>query len=377
MQISSDFDSGNIEIIDASNPQQVVLAIRPDLNSAHFQWFHFKVDGLQPGQRYGFSLNNAGQSSYKDAWSGYNAVASYDQRNWFRVPSRFADGALNFDIEPEHGQIWFAYFEPYSRERHTQLIADAQHLSGAEVFACGKSIEGRDIELLRISRNPQAQRKIWVIAQQHPGEHMAEWFMQGMIERLQLRDDVELNALLEQADLYLVPNMNPDGALRGHLRTNVAGCDLNRAWQSASEAESPEVYFVQQQMRAVGVDLFLDIHGDEEIPHVFTAGCEGNPGYSPRLERLENQFRQLLIDNGAEFQTTFGYTPDQFGQANTTLACNAVGMEFDCLAFTIEMPFKDHDDRPNPHTGWNGARSMQLAKDVLSVVAAMVGQLRE
>ena len=200
--------------------------------------------------------------------------------------------------------------------------------------------------------------------------------MQGLLERLQLRDDAELNALLEQADLYLVPNMNPDGAFRGHLRTNVAGCDLNRAWQSASEAESPEVYFVQQQMRAVGVDLFLDIHGDEEIPHVFTAGCEGNLGYSPRLERLENQFRQLLIDHGAEFQTTFGYTPDQFGQANTTLACNAVGMEFDCLAFTIEMPFKDHDDRPNPHTGWNGARSMQLGKDVLSVAAAMVGDLR-
>lgn len=377
MQISSNFDSGNIEVIDASNPQQVQLAIRPDLNSGHFQWFHFKVEGLQPGQRYGFSLGNAGQSSYPNAWSGYHAVASYDQRDWFRVPSRFAEGALSFDIEPQHGQIWFAYFEPYSRERHSQLIEDAQRLAGAELFATGKSIEGRPIELLRISRNPQAQHKIWLIAQQHPGEHMAEWFIQGLLERLQLRDDAELNNLLEQADLYLVPNMNPDGAFRGHLRTNVAGCDLNRAWQSASETDSPEVYFVQQQMRAVGVDLFLDIHGDEEIPHVFVAGCEGNPGYSPRLQRLENQFKQLLIDNGAEFQTAFGYTPDQFGQANTSLACNAVGMEFDCLAFTIEMPFKDHDDRPNPHTGWSGARSMQLGKDVLSVAAAMVGQLRE
>lgn len=376
MQISSNFDSGNIEVIDASNPQQVQLAIRPDLNSGHFQWFHFKVEGLQPGQRYGFSLGNAGQSSYPNAWSGYHAVASYDQRDWFRVPSRFAGGALSFDIEPQHGQIWFAYFEPYSRERHSQLIEDAQRLAGAELFATGKSIEGRPIELLRISRNPQAQRKIWLIAQQHPGEHMAEWFMQGLLERLQRRDDAELNALLEKADLYLVPNMNPDGAFRGHLRTNVAGRDLNRAWQSANEADSPEVYFVQQQMRAVGVDLFLDIHGDEEIPHVFVAGCEGNPGYSPRLQRLENQFEQLLIDNGAEFQTAFGYTPDQFGQANTSLACNAVGMEFDCLAFTIEMPFKDHDDRPNPHTGWSGARSMRLGKDVLSVAAAMVDELR-
>lgn len=377
MQISCDFDSGNIEVIDTSNLQRVLLAIRPDLNSAHFQWFHFKADGLQPGQRYGFSLVNAGQSSYKQAWEGYHAVASYDQRTWFRVPSRFAEGALNFDIEPQQAQIWFAYFEPYSRARHEQLIADAQRLAGAELWATGRSIEGRAIELLRISRNPQASRKIWLIAQQHPGEHMAEWFMEGLIERLQQADDAEFSALLEQADLYIVPNMNPDGAYRGHLRTNYAGRDLNRAWQSASEADSPEVYFVQQQMRAVGVDLFLDIHGDEEIPHVFVAGCEGNPGYNMRLQSLEEQFKRLLIEQGAEFQTAFGYPRDEPGQANTTLACNAVGLEFDCLAFTIEMPFKDHDDRPNPHTGWSGERSKGLGKDVLSVLAAMVGQLRE
>lgn len=377
MQISSNFDSGNIEVIDASDPQQVQLAIRRDLSSNHFQWFHFKAEGLQLGQQHCFSLINAGQSSYKSAWAGYHAVASYDQRKWFRVPSRYVDGALKFDITPEQAQVWFAYFEPYSRERHAQLIENAQRLSGAELLATGRSIEGRPIELLRISRNPQALRKIWVIAQQHPGEHMAEWFMEGVLERLQRSDDAELNGLLQQADLYLVPNMNPDGAVRGHLRTNFAGRDLNRAWQSANETDSPEVYFVQQQMRAIGVDLFLDIHGDEEIPHVFAAGCEGNPGYSPRLDGLEQQFRQLLIDHGAEFQSTFGYPRNKPGQANTTLACNAVGLEFDCLAFTIEMPFKDHDDRPNPHTGWNGERSKQLGKDVLSVAAAMVGQLRD
>tara|TARA_R110000868_G_scaffold113345_6_gene304311 strand:+ start:2389 stop:3519 length:1131 start_codon:yes stop_codon:yes gene_type:complete len=376
MQISSNFDSGNIEVIDASNPQKVVLAIRPDLNSDHFQWFHFKVDGLQPGQRCGFSLNNAGQSSYKNAWAGYHTMASYDQRNWFRVPSRFEGGALNFELSTEQPQVWFAYFEPYSRARHTQLVDDAQRLAGAEIFATGRSLEGRAIELLRISRNPQASRKIWLIAQQHPGEHMAEWFMEGLLERLQQHDDTELNALLAQAELYLVPNMNPDGAFRGHLRTNLAGRDLNRAWQSASDADSPEVYFVQQQMRAVGVDLFLDIHGDEEIPHVFAAGCEGNPGFSPRLATLDKQFRDQLMAIGAEFQTAYGYPLDAPGQANTTLACNAVGLEFDCLAFTIEMPFKDHDDRPNPQTGWNGERSKQLGKDVLSAAAAMVGQLR-
>ena len=376
MKISADFDSGNIEVKDASNPRHVLLAMRPDLRSHHFQWFHFKVDGMTPGSRHDFSLVNAGQSAYAHAWTGYNAAASDDQVNWFRVPSRFDENGLHFGLEPTQSHIWFAYFEPYSRARHDALIRQAVEAAGAEVVATGKSLEGRDIPLLKVSRNPQAQRRVWIIAQQHPGEHMAEWFMEGIIERLKQRQDPELERLLDAADLYLVPNMNPDGAYRGHLRTNAAGKDLNRAWQSASEAETPEVHFVQQQMRRIGVDLFLDIHGDEEIPHVFTAGCEGNPGYTPRLAALEEEFRRRLVDMGAEFQTRYGYPRDEPGQANITLACNAVGLEFDCLSFTIEMPFKDHDDNPAPETGWNGKRSMKLGQDVLSVAAAMVHGLR-
>jgi murein tripeptide amidase MpaA len=376
MQISAHFDSGNIEVHDSSNPQHPLLKMRKDLKSSHFQWFHFKAEGLTPGTRYDFSITNAGESAYNWAWDGYNAAASYDQKTWFRVPSTYTNGTLSFGLEVEQAQIWFVYFEPYSRERHDWLIDQALFKADAELVACGKSIEGRDIQLLRISRNPHAQRKVWIIAQQHPGEHMAEWFMEGLIERLKLRDDAEMDALLSQADLYLVPNVNPDGAYRGHLRTNAAGKDLNRAWQSANEAETPEVFFVQQQMRKVGVDLFLDIHGDEEIPHVFTAACEGNPGYTARIAGLENRFRQALVAHGAEFQTQFGYPRSAPGKANMTLACNAVGEEFDCLSFTIEMPFKDHDDSPNPQTGWDGKRSKQLAKDVLSVTAGMVGELR-
>lgn len=375
MKISADFDSGNIQVIDASDPQHVLLAMRPDLNSHHFQWFHFQVDGLQPGRRYGFNLTNAGQSAYNRAWDGYQAVASYDQQDWFRVPTRFEDGQLRFELQAEHERVWFAYFEPYPRARHERLIAKALE-DGAELVASGRSLEGRDIQLLRIGGQTGAPRKLWIIAQQHPGEHMAEWFMEGLIERLQNPQDAEVVALLRESEFYLVPNMNPDGAYRGHLRTNYAGQDLNRAWQSASSERSPEVLFVLQHMQRIGVDLFLDIHGDEEIPHVFTAGCEGNPGYTPRLAALEEDFRSRLVAIGAEFQTRFGYPRDEPGQANLTLACNAVGQAFDCLSFTIEMPFKDHDDSPQPRTGWNGARSQKLGQDVLSVLAQMAATLR-
>lgn len=376
LKISADFDSGNIDVIDASNIENIQLAMRPDTRSAHFQWFHFKVDGLHTGKPHRFSLSNASQSSYSSAWTGYNAVASYDHQTWFRVPSTYDGSALNFNLTPTGQQVWFAYFEPYSRERHDWLIKQALEKAGAELIATGKSVEGRDIQLLRRGNGAEGKLKIWIIAQQHPGEHMAEWFMEGVIERLQQRDDPVLNSLLEVADLYLVPHMNPDGAFHGHLRTNANGKDLNRAWQDSTPETSPEVYFVKEQMATYGVDMFLDVHGDEEIPYVFTAACEGNPGYTPKQQQLEAHFRSRLSEITRDFQTRYGYPRARPGQANMNLACNSVGELYQCLSLTLEMPFKDNDDAPDLITGWDGKRSKQLAKDVLTTLSEMAPVLR-
>lgn len=150
-------------------------------------------------------------------------------------------------------------------------------------------MQGRDIPLLRAGDGAAGKRKLWLIAQQHPGEHMAEWFMEGVIDRLQA-NDATVQKLLEKADLYLIPNMNPDGAFLGHLRTNFKGKDLNRAWQDASVEASPEVFFAQAQMKQYGVDAFIDVHGDEEIPHVFTAACEATRGIRRDWPSWRNSF---------------------------------------------------------------------------------------
>ncbi len=112
MQIRADFDSGNIQVIDASDPRRIRLAIRPDLASQHFQWFHFKVEGMAAATEHRFTLVNAGQSAYSHAWSGYQAVASYDGERWFRVPSQYDADGLHFQLEPEESEVRFAYFSP-------------------------------------------------------------------------------------------------------------------------------------------------------------------------------------------------------------------------------------------------------------------------
>ncbi len=121
IRISTDFDSGNIQVLDAHDSHQLLLAIKPDTRSQHYQWFHFKAEGMHVGHTHTFRLSNAGKSSYPHAWSGYNAVASYDHINWFRVPSRFDGEILHISLEAREKHAWIAYFEPYSRERHDWL----------------------------------------------------------------------------------------------------------------------------------------------------------------------------------------------------------------------------------------------------------------
>ena len=47
----------------------------------------------------------------------------------------------------------------------------------------GTTLDGRDLNVVVIG-DPAAEKKIWVIARQHPGETMAEWFAEGMIDAL-------------------------------------------------------------------------------------------------------------------------------------------------------------------------------------------------
>jgi len=48
----------------------------------------------------------------------------------------------------------------------------------------GETAEGRDITLLEVSQTQGLAKNIWIIARQHPGETMAEWFVEGLLERL-------------------------------------------------------------------------------------------------------------------------------------------------------------------------------------------------
>ena len=370
MQISAKFDSGNIEVVDLSDRDDVRLRILKDVGDEHSQWFHFRVTGLEE-EPATLVIENAHTTSYPKAWNGYQAAASVDRQTWIRLPTTYEDGALVIQVPAGLQSLWLAYFAPYSRERHHDLIASAVE-EGAQHEVLGQTLDGEDLDLLTLGDGPLP---IWVIARQHPGETMAEWWMEGFLGRMLDHDDALAKRLLGLATFYVVPNMNPDGSRRGHLRCNAVGANLNREWETPTMERSPEVKLVRDRMDETGVALSLDVHGDEELPYNFIAGPEGVPSWTDEREAVRQRFERVYETVNPDFQRVEGYGRDEPGKGNMTMHTNQVAERFGALSMTLEMPFKDNADSPDPDQGWSPERAIQLGASILHPIVAVLDDL--
>jgi murein tripeptide amidase MpaA len=366
IKISSHFDAGAIDVVSAASAGAIDLNIRKDSHADIVQWFYFRLQGAQ-GEPCKIRFLNAGKAAYPAGWENYKAMCSYDRVNWFRVPTTFDGEIMTIEHTPAMDSVYYAYFEPYSWERHLELLDRAQMSESVRMLDLGSTVDGRDFNLLVIG-DPSAKKKVWVIARQHPGETMAEWFVEGMLDALLDPANPHGRQLLKESVFYVVPNMNPDGSVRGNLRTNAAGANLNREWLNPTMERSPEVFLVKQKMKETGCDLFLDVHGDEGLPYVFTAGSGALPDFTAEQGRQEKKFQEDFKIASPDFQTEHGYPDSPYTEEVLTMGSPHITYAFGCLSLTLELPFKDNANDPDDTVGWDGARSARLGAAVLQPI---------
>jgi murein tripeptide amidase MpaA len=365
IRIDSNFDSGNIEVV-AIEGTSARLAIPADHMSEFRQWFHFRVTGAA-GRELNLRIVELASSAYPEGWPGYRACVSEDRHFWARAETSYdreADGGtLTIRYTPASDVAWFAYFAPYSMERHHDLIAEAASSEGVTHRHLGVTLDGQPLDCLEMG---EGATQVWLYARQHPGESMAEWWMEGALECLTDPADPLARALRQRCRFHVVPNCNPDGSRRGHLRTNAVGSNLNREWHEPTPEKSPEVLAIRNAMDETGVDFAMDVHGDEAIPAVFLAGFEGIPSWTDGLGARFTHFRSILERRTPDFQTARGYEVAKPGAANLSMSTNQLAERFGACAMTLEMPFKDNDDLPDPVQGWSPERCKLLARDCLA-----------
>ncbi|MGD9811121.1 MAG: hypothetical protein AB7U35_07260, partial [Sphingobium sp.] len=135
------------------------------------------------------------------------------------------------------------------------------------------------------------------------------------------------------------------------------------------------VFLVRAEMDRTGVAFAMDVHGDEAIPHVFIAGFEGVPSLKQDRLELYNRYRDLLAARSPDFQTKIGYPAASPAKANLSMSTAQLAERYGAVSMTLEMPFKDNDDLPDPDHGWSPARSAQLGRDCLATLAEIVADL--
>ena len=365
IQIDSQFDSGNIEVVSIDGAS-ARLALRKDNNSDFRQWYHFRVAGAA-GRELELKITGLEESAYPGGWTNYDSVVSEDREYWGRAPSSYDKaedgGSLTIRYTPASDLAWFAYFAPYSMERHHDLIAESAASDGVSWRSLGRTLDGQPLDCLSMG---EGDMQVWLYARQHPGESMAEWWMEGALEVLTDPADPVGRKLRDLCRFHVVPNCNPDGSLRGHLRTNACGANLNREWDNPAADKAPEVLAIRNAMDDTGVDFAMDVHGDEAIAAAFLAGFEGIPSWKQEQGDGYERYRAILNRRTPDFQTEKGYSIAKPGTANLSMSTNQVAERFGAVAMTLEMPFKDNASLPDAEQGWSPERSKMLARDCLA-----------
>jgi murein tripeptide amidase MpaA len=186
VSVCSAFDGGNIEFVQfcSGDAAELQVKIRDDPftefeQKQHKQWFYFRASGFRQfdastERQFKFAIVNAGQCSYSKGWEGYNTCASYDRKTWFRVPTQYDSekGHLQWTMAVASNQIYFAYFPPYSHERHLDLIArcsaaasnpgaSLRNHTDVSVRSLGNSLDGRSMDLVTIGAFIFLWRQVW------------------------------------------------------------------------------------------------------------------------------------------------------------------------------------------------------------------------
>ncbi|HJN17871.1 MAG TPA: M14 family zinc carboxypeptidase, partial [Armatimonadota bacterium] len=143
--------------------------------------------------------------------------------------------ALNL---PENGKLRCAmtYVAPCSFTSAGLRGFAEERPDRCELFSIGESVQGRDIVGLRAGT--PGKPKVLCIAGQHPHEHAGVWAEQGIADFMSSMVPAAA-ALREHLDVWIIPNVNPDGNVLGRNAFTSEPHNMCRAFDDEPDADEP------------------------------------------------------------------------------------------------------------------------------------------
>ncbi len=225
----------------------------------------------------------------------------------YRGYSRTADLLRGLDAAPGVDRKMLddigAFEEAYRTHAQIEQIltdAAANYPALARKVVLGQSVQGRNISALNISRNvgvEENEPELRYISTMHGDEIVGNEMMLYLIDEILTNygSDAQVTALVDSADLWIVPLMNPDGYVLGQ-RTNANGYDLNRSFpdpytspDNTTAGRQPEVAAIMNWTFDNSFSLSANFHtGALVANYPFDSNPAGSSTFSPSPD--ENLF---------------------------------------------------------------------------------------
>lgn len=223
-------------------------------------------------------------------------VISQDGHNWKSIPTKpLPTNRIQLEIEMPGPTLDVARVEPYRLSDLAKFLDSIRNNPLVQIRPIGKTVEGRDLEIIRIG-NPEAAHRVFLRARAHPWEPVGNWLTEGLVQRL-LQNDADAKKFLESYCGYIMPMANKDGVARGRTRFNLRGKDLNRNWDKPADPQlAPENAALEKWLEEMIADgkkpgLAIELHNDGNGKlHISRPPA---PNLARHLERMKT-FETLL-----------------------------------------------------------------------------------
>lgn len=311
--VSADFDSGSMgpmELLGQTRlpvgPQDSIEVLSLEVRSRvdpldpqapkawpSSRWFHFRLEGVKDKLLLLCIPNTELERPFY----------SYDGRVYRRMSSDGMVRPQTLLAAAARDTIYFAYFLPYTHERHTAKVEQWSRSPFVVRREIGRSGDGLPLTMLVVTDpevSDSGKRRVWIHSRVHPSEAPAAWYLEAMVEELLAGGELS-RQLLRSTIFYVVPQTNPDGVIGGYSRTTADGINPETDWDRPDSLTSPEVAALKRTIAALAeerpLDVVLNLHA-QRAPFV-TYWI-----HTPESTSAEMYRRKMLLS-----ALTIGHTP--------------------------------------------------------------------
>jgi hypothetical protein len=328
---SNQFEGARLNDVTRINDTLVAITILPENEPINpSPWYAFKIWSESPQTFWvKFTYSEKGFHRYypKISQDGYQYANTDSVDFVLPIVAEGRPTEAYLKVRSSSDTLWIAAQDLVGTQHVTDWKDDLLNLDFVERITIGKSTDGRDLEVLKIG-NADDQKMLMVISMQHPPEVPGYLAMKAFVETI-CEDSPEARKFRSKYNLYVMPQMNPDGVANGHWRHNVGGIDLNRDWVNFNQPETRALSnFMENKVQESGgkfifaadfhatwEDIFYTINPDLEgnfpglIPKLIKRSSKRIPGYDPNIRPTENNERSVTSNSyfffvhGAESMT--------------------------------------------------------------------------